>query len=260
VTLRFAHVGSLGTCAHLAGAGDIGLFHAPLVASDASYARNCGEISRRKFTILDCAALEVAIGTETCEAPLRDVLEMSREFEMSEVVCPDTPCEPASSLARSLEFIAMWKRVPLSARRPRIMVVPHALTVTGWLAAAERMIRHAGHCTVGIPRLFAKRCGGDNPRFRVSLASRLRKAFPRLQVHLLGAGENFLDELSCVAASDMVRSIDSTFIHRYAISGADPTMEYAKPVPLRDTTSPRSLEQRTSELSGVLRNAMNTHG
>jgi hypothetical protein len=258
--LQFAHVGSVGTSPYLAEIGDIALFHAPFITYDNAYAQACRLTASRKFTILDCAALEVAIGTETSETALQDIIEISQQYSVSEVVCPDTPIDPTSSLKRSMDFIRLWKALPAEARRPRLMVVPHAPSVNAWFTNAEYMIRHVPRCTVGIPRVFAKRCGGDDPSFRVMLAKELRIAYPRVQIHLLGAGENFLAELPHIEASTSVRSVDSTFIHRYLIAGTDPKAEYARPVDLRDITCPLEIKECTHKLKKVLHAARKKYG
>jgi hypothetical protein len=257
---QFAHVGSVGTSPYLAKVGDIALFHAPFIMSDIAYAQACRLTASIKFTILDCAALEVAIGTEKSEPALQDILEISREYGVSEVVCPDTPADPKSSLKRSMDFIRLWKALPGEAQRPRLMVVPHAQSVDAWFTEVEHLIRHVPQCTVGIPRVFAKRYGGDDPTFRVMLAKHLRTAYPMVQIHLLGAGENFLAELPHIAASTSVRSVDSTFIHRYLISGNDPKVEYARPVVLRDSNCPIEIKERTQELKRVLHDARKNYG
>ena len=221
---------------------------------------NCRRIASRKFTILDCGALEVAIGTEASETALKDILEISQEYGVSEVICPDTPTDPHSSLKRSMDFIHLWKALPSEALRPRLMLVPHALSVDAWLAKAEYMIRQVSQCTVGIPRIFAKQCGGDNPTFRVMLANMLHNAFPWVQIHFLGAGENFLDELPHIKSCKIIRSVDSTFIHRHVITGTDPTTAYARPVSLRDTSCPPELIKRTQKLRQVMHAARNNNG
>ncbi len=247
----FAHVGSVSTAPYLTEVGDIALFHTPFIASDNAYAQACGLTASRKFTILDCAALEVAIGTESSETTLKDILEISQQYGVSEVVCPDAPMDPTSSLKRSMDFVRLWKALP-EARRPRLMVVPHAKSVGAWFTQVEYMIRNVPQCTVGIPRVFAKLCGGDDPSFRVMLARNIRTEYPGVQIHLLGAGENFLAELPHIKASTSVRSLDSTFIYRYLVAGTDPKVEYARPVSLRDTTCPLKIKERTQELKRVL--------
>jgi hypothetical protein len=256
----FAHVGSVGTAPFLATVGDIALFHAPFIAADMKYAAACEQTASQRFTILDCAALEIAIGTETADTRLGDILEMSSQYRISEVVCPDTPMDPRGSLRRSLDFIGLWERLPPTAKRPRLMVVPHADTVTGWFRAAEDLIRKVPECTVGIARVFAKRCGRGDPMFRVRLAGQIRSAYPLIQVHLLGAGEDYLSEIPHIVRSPSVRSVDSTFIHRYTVAGTHPTAEYARPVPLRDFVCPSNIEERTQQLKAVLTQAGNGYG
>jgi hypothetical protein len=92
------------------------------------------------------------------------------------------------------------------------------------------------------------------------LAKELRIAYPRVQIHLLGAGENFLAELPHIEASTSVRSVDSTFIHRYLIAGTDPKAEYARPVDLRDITCPLEIKECTHKLKKVLHAARKKYG
>lgn len=247
-TVAIANVGSLGTTELLAQFADIDMFLAPLAVCSASYARHCALRSRTAYTILDSGALEVAIGTECTEIGPDELLDLAMTLGVREVVATDSPHEPRASLMRTCECIEAWHRLPRTSR-PRLMVVPHGTSSADWLDNASKLIRRVGTCTVGIPRVLAQYCAADTSLFRVDLSLKLRCKHPDVDVHLLGAGPDFLEELEAVKGSGTIRSVDSTFVHRYAFTGTPADGEYVKPLRLRDSTVPIGYMARAAALA-----------
>lgn len=250
--VNFAHIGSLGTYSILSSFCDIGMFQAHLIQCDNNYAYFCKQQSKRYYTILDSGALEVALGIENIEVSDNILIEMSFAVSASEVVCPDCPADPLKSIIRSKEFIRIWQLIPKNIR-PNLMIVPHGYTVNKWLSNAEELISLAKSCVVGIPRLLAQICGQGFPRFRIDLAERIVSKYPGISVHLLGAGDNILDEVALFKNTSSIRSIDSTFIHRYLISGEDPLTKYSPPHSLRSYKIPDRCLQRIRFLDGIMK-------
>jgi len=136
------------------------------------------------------------------------------------------------------------------------MIVPHGRSRSEWLRNADTLVREVGRCTVGIPRLLSARCGDGTGGFRVRLAAAVKQRHPQVDVHLLGAGEDFLVELSMLRETPHVRSVDSTFLHRYGYSGADPNRVYVPPLPLNDPAIPNGFEARVCRLARTLNSAL----
>lgn len=245
---RVAHVGSLGTAAALARLSDIHMLLAPLALTCPSYSHACLSLSGESYTILDSGALELSEGTSCTDIGCSALLDLSIALHVSEVVASDAPGDPQGSLQKTIDFIMGWRRLP-DAVRPRLMVVPHGHSIREWLDNALVLVKRAGPCTVGIPRLVAGVTHRSPGRARVRIAEQLRTMCPAVSIHLLGGGRDFLLELDVVSRTNAVRSIDSTFVHRYCMSGADPEAEYIAPrylachdIPANFTTTAVSLD------------------
>ncbi|MFC1682731.1 hypothetical protein ACFL0G_00805 [Candidatus Zixiibacteriota bacterium] len=247
----FIHVGSLGTYKFLSKLGEYNMFLAPLVQYDNSYAEYCRERSRESYTVLDSGALEIFIGTEKVDVNDERLLNMCIDLGVSEIVCPDWPMNAKESLVRSKSFVKSWRKLQDNLR-PKLMFVPHGRTTKEWYSNAETLISEVSSCTIGIPRIFANMCKPEDPKFRISIAERLMLAFPKVDVHLLGAGMNFLEEIPFIRQSNRIRSIDSTFIHRYIVTDLNPLAEYAPPVPLKDTSVPNNSRVRAIAMQSIL--------
>lgn len=230
-SVSFANVGSIAATCLLSAYNDIDLFLAPLILRSERYASYCAKRSQSVFTIIDSGALEIVAGTDNSDIKPSDLLELSIELGVHEVVCSDCPGDPYGSLLRTREFLKLYKQCAKCVR-PRLMVVPHGKNLNEWFQNADTLIREAGHCTVGIPRLLSKKCDPNNPSFRINIAETINRNYPGVTSHLLGAGENFLMELSQLYPGVPIRSIDSTFLYRYACTGVDPKSTYVAPLPL----------------------------
>jgi len=236
-TIGLANVGSVATTGVLSKYNDFDLFLAPLALRNESYASFCATRSQLVFTIMDSGALETVAGTDGTDIKPSDLLDLSIELGVHEVVCSDCPGDPHGSLLRTQEFIRLYRQRARGVRL-RLMVVPHGRSLDEWFWNANELIRDAGRCTVGIPRLLAKACGSADPSFRLGIAETIRRSYPGILSHLLGAGENFLLELSQMNPGVPIRSIDSTFVYRYACTAADPAVIYVPPLPLSSDVIP----------------------
>ncbi len=249
-SVSFANVGSIAATCLLSAYNDIDLFLAPLALRSQCYASHCVKRSQSVFTIMDSGALETLAGTDNSDIKPSDLLELSIELGIHEVVCSDCPGDPRGSLLRTREFLKLHRQCA-ECIRPHLMVVPHGRSLDEWFRNAEKLISEAGHCTVGIPRLLSKQCDPDNPSFRINIAETISRNYPGVTSHLLGAGENFLMELSQLYPGVPIRSIDSTFIYRYACTGANPKSRYIAPLPLCSDVLPTHF---CNNLEGVIFN------
>ncbi len=248
---RIIHVGGLGTHDEIAKHNRCHLFLAPLALDNNKYSQFCTKTSNAAFCILDCGSFEMALGTEDKEVSDALLLEMAINLGIHEVVCPDCPSDPQGSFSRSCDFIRLWAKLPKRVR-PRLMIVPHGRTFIEWTENAHRLVKLVEKCTLGIPRILAEACDPSNAYFRITVAQQIRKAYPLVAIHLLGGGRNLLEELCCLRNNSTVRSLDTTFIHRYACSGKNPKKEYAAPSELRSSAKPQRLREITTELNMML--------
>ncbi len=254
--IKFAHVGSLATVDVLSPHSDMEMFLAPLALRSHQYADYCAKRSQSVFTTLDSGALEVSIGTESAELTDIELLDLAIDLGVQEVVCSDCPNDPSKSLLRTRDFIRAWSRLP-NDRRPQLMIVPHGTSYVEWAENAHKLIQQVGSCTVGIPRLFSARCSNGRPEFRIEIAAELKRRYPRIDVHLLGAGREFLLELRMLGSHGSVRSLDSTFLHRYAYTGEDPFSTYVAPLKMSDSVAaPIEFQARASRLSALIEAAL----
>ncbi len=247
--INYCHVGSLGSYKDLAQLGDSSLFLAPLVDFDIQYAEFFKNQARSQFTILDPGSLELAIGTEKKEINEVSLLKMAFELNVSEVICPDMPFDPEDSLKRSLSFLKLL-RIKENHDQLRVMIVPHGRTVKEWLENCEILVKTIGKCTVGIPRVLAKATSNFDALFRHKIGQLVVAKFPNVEIHLLGAGTNFLDELDALKTNNLsIRSLDNTFLHRYSKCSIDPQSSYVPPVRLKDNSYCRKSKRRIMKLA-----------
>lgn len=245
--IKFAHIGSLGTYRILSSLADFDMFLASLLMRDCRYAEFCKERSLKRYTILDTGALELIVGTEWIDVSSEHLIDMALSLGVREVVCPDMPDDPKVSFQKSQEFIRRWF-TKCSEARIRLMVVPHGRNLQEWFTNANKLISLIDKCTVGIPRLLANSCSSNDPGFRIRVARKLKEAYPHISIHLLGAGRQFCRELCYLREAYYIRSLDSTFIHRYAFSESDPLKEYTPPMTLSETNVPFSFNRRAMDL------------
>ena len=253
--LNLAHVGSVRTSGTLASLSDIHMLLAPLAEASSSYRSLCRRLASDAYTILDSGALELSEGTSFREFSPQELLDIALDLRVHEVVASDVPHDPKGSLCRTRQFIKLWHRLPQNARL-HLMVVPHARTLTKWVKNALSLISEAPLCTVGIPRRVISLLSGSLVDDRVCLAEILRAVVPGTAVHLLGAGPEFLRELIAIGRTSGIRSMDSTFVHRYATLGADPLNEYVRPLSLVSAYVPVGFQRSAQALDKMIRRSI----
>lgn len=242
-SILLANIGSEGTASLLSTYNDIEMFLAPLVINNHAYEIHCRNRVNETFTILDSGSFELFLGTSYQEFGAQDFLELAMNLGVDEVVSLDKPDDPQYSFYRTTEFIDAWQKLPVT-ERPCLMVVPHGKTISQWFLNAEKLLSKVGTCTVGIPRIFAQRCNQGDSSFRVKVGEQIIKSYPFVSVHILGAGPDFLSELYWLKGRTSIRSIDSTFVHRYSSVPTDPFEMYVEPLPLSDGSVPRGYEEQ----------------
>ncbi len=253
--IQFAHIGSIGTAELLSVHNDLEMFLAPLVIRCEKYASYCKSRSKDIYTILDSGVLELFSGTENIEVSGKQLLELAISMDINEIVCPDSPDDPRGSLLLTKDFIKLWRKLSEN-EKPQLMIVPHGKDFREWMSNANKLIHDVGKCTVGIPRLFAKNCGEGQADFRGNIAKKMTQSYRNVSVHLLGAGDNFLLELSTLNENHSIRSIDSTFVHRYASTKLDPEYSYVSPIELNNDSIPINFEKTVISLIKKLENSL----
>lgn len=247
--MHFMHVGSIATYKEISRFSSNQMIQAPLANANSEYHDFYRGLSETQYTILDSGAFEVALKTERNEILDREFIDIGLSIRAHELVCLDAPLEEGASQLRSLSFIRLWRQIPLHIR-PQLMVVPHGKTVREWFSNAESLIKAAGKCTVGIPRILGQRSACPRVDLRVRVAETLKSRAPDIMVHFLGAGPNILDELGLLRRYPrLVRSLDCTLLLRHATSGVSPLVSYSPPVVLNSTHTPINLQTRVAELA-----------
>ncbi|MFC2132281.1 hypothetical protein ACFLRG_00635 [Bacteroidota bacterium] len=249
---KFCHIGSLGSYSYLTQFSKIHLFLAPLALHDSAYSKYFSTKSNEgNYTILDTGALELSLGTEQVELRDQHFLEMACDLYANEIVCPDEPLNPQSSLRRSLSFVKGYKALK-DYQKPNIMFVPQGTNIKEWLCNFEILYKEIPNGTVGIPRLLSEKYHSTEQNIRINISKILKKKFKNIQIHFLGAGRLFLHELELIKKSDgLIRSIDTSFLHRYAFSNQDPKTIYAKPVPMRNKLLPKDYRININNLHKI---------
>ncbi len=247
--MKQCHIGDLGSYRSLSDISDFHLVLAQLALYDSTYARFIE--SSHKYKILDNGALEQAVGTDECSFNNMDYIELAMVLGVNEIVCPDIPFKPKESLTKTIGFLRQMSKYTYT-RNLRVMYVPHGNSLEQWWDNFYQIHLQFPDGVVGVPRILVDLCRDEN--IRIQISQLLKKYYPNVEIHFLGAAYNFISESTKLKAlPNLVRSIDSTFIHRYALSGEDPEVTYSPPVFLKNNVIGDRYQSNVERLSLMLK-------
>jgi len=244
---KFIHIGNLANYKELAEESTYALFQAQLAYEDSEYLLYFKNISRKKYTIMDNGMLEIIVGNEERQINNNDYIDLAMEISVREVICPDDPLDPHGSKMKTIEFLKLIRRKGVE-NYFNLMIVPHGYSEKEWLYNAEELLKIIGMGTVGIPRLLKQRIAKNKVDFRTKLATKIKNKFKGINVHLLGAGEDFIREIKKIQNCFAVSSVDSTFIQRYCEIQQNPEKNYIGPVKLNSKTRAHNFTERKEYL------------